>query len=359
MSPCDHHVSRHRYHQLRGSRISAATEPLSVVADRESRLCLTTAETDTSLHSTGALKAVGNVRLPTYGAGRERRDFVHQPPVRTSAWYPRGHRMPPAPPLLDTGTCALDQTTAVRAHAHATYSKHFRAAYGHHCARYGALHHSSTTESSATRKATPGDTGFPITVTCLAGLNHSHHHAILPFSTDSQLTPTCAGTRPERSQEAQSRSRRPFTRAKLYGMAARSVNISDSMVPCDKPYPHTPSSHRRPAGICTVSGLLTAERPPNPAFPDRPVNAMPRPRLQICRTASPRDPLTTSIAKSTSCDPAQLPSQYTFHPAGTLHFSFLCYHAIGRAANFSLIPDLATTLAGWDTGITPPTGIAL
>ena len=76
MSPCDHHVSRHRYPRPRGSRISTATDPLSVAADREPRLCLTTAEADPSLHPTGAPKAVGNARLPTYGAERKREDFV-------------------------------------------------------------------------------------------------------------------------------------------------------------------------------------------------------------------------------------------------------------------------------------------
>ena len=33
MSPCDHQFPRHRCHQVRGSRISAATEPLSVTTD--------------------------------------------------------------------------------------------------------------------------------------------------------------------------------------------------------------------------------------------------------------------------------------------------------------------------------------
>ena len=71
MSPCDHHVSRQRYPRLRGSRISAATGPLSVAADREHRLCLTTAKVDPSLHPTTAPKTIGNVRLPTYGAVKQ------------------------------------------------------------------------------------------------------------------------------------------------------------------------------------------------------------------------------------------------------------------------------------------------
>ena len=103
MSPRDHYVPRHRYPRLRSSRFSAATDPLSVAADRQPRLCLTTAEADPSLHPTGAPKDLGNKRLQTYGAWRRRPIFFDSRNVRTSAPYTRGRPMPPAWSFLTYG----------------------------------------------------------------------------------------------------------------------------------------------------------------------------------------------------------------------------------------------------------------
>ena len=102
MSPCDHPVSRHRYHQLRGSRISAATDPLSVATvEATSRLPITN---DTSPHlSYCALDSTGPIspylRAMTVTAMHTRNDLykgqlLDSQPTARNAWTMSPHPSP-------------------------------------------------------------------------------------------------------------------------------------------------------------------------------------------------------------------------------------------------------------------------
>ena len=50
MNPCDHHVSRRRYAQLRSTRIASASDPLSYAAVQDASLGVMTVKAGTPLH---------------------------------------------------------------------------------------------------------------------------------------------------------------------------------------------------------------------------------------------------------------------------------------------------------------------
>ena len=135
--------------------------------------------------STGA--RTPNCRLPLRPSqGRDVGIWSIQSNVRTSAPYPRGHRMPPARRLLNFGRRELAPTTAVRAHAQAKYSERFRADFSRNRSRGGTPCRWSTAKSSAPRTDPHRDAKFPLTVTTREGTDSSARSA----------HPHCEGMRP-------------------------------------------------------------------------------------------------------------------------------------------------------------------
>ena len=110
--------------------------------------------------------------------------------VRTSAQYKRGHRMPPARPLLNMGRCELTPKTAVRTRAQARYSERFRAAYAHHRSSAGFPHRTFSTKSPAPPIKPPFGTPPLLTTTSLLQIT-----TLRPNRTATRGTSSTLGTR--------------------------------------------------------------------------------------------------------------------------------------------------------------------
>ena len=79
-------------------------------------------------------------------------------------------------------------------------STRFHAAYGQHRPQPRALHRSSSLKSPALRTDRPGDAGFLLTATPVAGPYQRHHQTILLFPTDDPPKPNSPGPRHKRRQ---------------------------------------------------------------------------------------------------------------------------------------------------------------
>ena len=91
------------------------------------------------------------------------------------------------------GRRKLAPTTVVRARAQTKYSKHSRAAYGHHRSRAGAPRRRSSTKSPAPHTDRPRDAGLPLTMSSLADLNNSLHQTISGYRLEVRRTRTAGG----------------------------------------------------------------------------------------------------------------------------------------------------------------------
>ena len=207
MIPNAEQLSRQRYARLRSSSSGTASYPLTRAAAHEPRGCGWRPIDGSRTHESAPPRATRHAPITTFLAGTRCGDFVDS--VKRANICAVHTQTSDAPGAANPyiGRFELAPTTAVRAHAQTKYSTRFRDAYGLHRPRAGALHCSSTTESSVPRKAKPHTAGLRLSVTSLARPNDSHLQTIPSFSTETLSKPNCAGPRHEGRQEKRSERR--------------------------------------------------------------------------------------------------------------------------------------------------------